>query len=701
MHRRNAPGRAPVSLPHSLVIAAGLLGAGASSLAQEPAAETSLAPIAVTASQREQAVRAAPASVTVIERKEIESRPESTVMDLLRSVEGVGIVGANPNDQDISLRGMPGEYTLILVDGRRQNTRETMNRGSGGVQSHLLPPLAAIERIEVIRGPMSSLYGADAMGGAVNIITRAQPARWGASLAAHAVQQAHHELGDSRGMAFWLGGPLVDERLSLRIFGATNRRGEDGVYFPLNATSGAHGQRDENVGLQFSARLTPGQNLSFHLGHESLSYLLTPGRSIADATTPATILRSGHSRESWGLTHEGRGNWGRSFLSLYGETGTQTQWLPAGRSPVEPELRNGALEGRVILPWAKDANTLTLGMQYIRQSLGGVARQAVVAGLAANPDTIQRDSWALSAENDFAIGRDFVLTAGARLDHDAAYGSQVSPRLYGVYTLDENWTLRGGVARGFKAPTLRQSAAGYCMTTGGGGAAGAVAGTLCGNQDLRPETSVNGEIGLRRDSGGNFASLTVFHNQFKNRVASYDTGVADPRVRGRNIYVYDNMARADITGLELGAGTRLAKDWRLSGSYTLTDSRRRGGESAFNGDSLAGYPLDKTPRNQAHWRLEWQALSRLTLQAAAHYIGKQYWAAFRNSALGVREREASTTWDLGARGALAPGVDLKFTVMNATDERIDVDTRARTQGLQGNWMLDEGRRYALTLLARF
>ena len=74
---------------------------------------------------------------------------------------------------------------------------------------------------------------------------------------------------------------------------------------------------------------------------------------------------------------------------------------------------------------------------------------------------------ALFLEDDWLITDQFTLTGGARMDHDERYGNHWSPRLYGVYHASEALTLRGGVTTGFKAPALRQSTAGYCMTTGG------------------------------------------------------------------------------------------------------------------------------------------------------------------------------------------------------------------------------------------
>ncbi len=678
------------------------LGTPCAAVAQGPAtADAQLPAVTVSASRREQAVRHAPATVTVVTRQDLDAKPFGSVLDVLGSVEGVSVVGANPNDRDVVLRGMPGEYTLILVDGRRQNTRETMNRGTGGVQANLLPPLAAIERIEVVRGPMSSLYGADAMGGVINIITRKQPEAWRGAVAANAVLQQEGTHGDSRGLDFWVGGPLAGEAIGLQLSGRAARRDEDDVYYPLNATSGANGQRDARLDAKLSARLTPSQDLSFDIGREQFTYLSTPGLTLADTAAPSVVRETRHRRDHAGLAHEGRWAWGRSNLSVSQETGYQVQWNGLGRSPVEPEARNTQFDGTAVVPWWDGNDVLTVGTQLRRERLSDVAAQdAVPAGYVANPDTVRRNSWALFAENDHAFSPAFTLTTGVRLDHDERYGNHTSPRIYGVYKLDPLWTLRGGLASGFKAPSLRQSTGGYCMTTGG--AAGAVAGTLCGRPALEPETSFTQEIGLRRDAGGDHVALTVFNNNFKNKVASYDTGVPDPAATGRNLYIYDNIARVRLMGFELSAGAPLAAGWRVSGNYAYTRSRREGGgENAFDGTSLDGRPLDKAPRHKLRVQADWQARPDLGLYAALDHSGKQHWAAFRNGAVNQRERGATTTFDLGGRYALNGAVDVKLAVQNLSDRRLTVDPRARTAGLDGNWMVDEGRRLAITVGAEF
>src|SRR5690606_34736317 len=127
-----------------------------------------LAPVVVTASGFEQDIRSAPASISVVTRQELEEKSFSDLADALRDIEGIDVRGATgkTGNLNISIRGMPSEYTLILIDGRRQNSAgDVTPNGFGDTATGFIPPIGAIERIEVIRGPMSTLYGSDAMGG--------------------------------------------------------------------------------------------------------------------------------------------------------------------------------------------------------------------------------------------------------------------------------------------------------------------------------------------------------------------------------------------------------------------------------------------------------------------------------------------------------------------------------------------------------
>ncbi|WP_129135323.1 TonB-dependent receptor [Luteimonas sp. YGD11-2] len=186
--------------------------------------------IVVTATGFEQKITDAPASITVVTREELARRPYANLVDALRDIEGldVGMESTDKNGEaTISMRGLGSDYTLVLIDGRRQsNVGDLYPNNFGGGQFSFVPPMEAIERIEVVRGPMSTLYGSDAMGGVVNIITRKVGTVWhGAVTQAHTFQQ-ENEFGDARRTDLYVGGPLVADRLGLAVRGSWYDRDE-------------------------------------------------------------------------------------------------------------------------------------------------------------------------------------------------------------------------------------------------------------------------------------------------------------------------------------------------------------------------------------------------------------------------------------------------------------------------------------------
>ena len=219
------------------------------------------------------------------------------------------VVTGGADRQDISLRGMGAKHTLILIDGKRQNSRETRtNSDSSGVEGGWTPPLSAIERIEVV--PMSSLYGSDAMGGVINIITRKVPSEWGGEIRMDSTIQESSKSGDIYQGNFYLAGPIKNDLLGLQIYGRATQRDEDNIYdgFRKRNTNSVTSWRSRPTATTTSCWRPP------RPARRSRTRWARPLRwrraSAAQAARPRP--RPTYRSNKWALSHTGRWGWGVS-----------------------------------------------------------------------------------------------------------------------------------------------------------------------------------------------------------------------------------------------------------------------------------------------------------------------------------------------------------------------------------------------------
>lgn len=245
---------------------------------------TQLDTIVVTAAGFEQKIKDAPASVSVIDRATLANKPYAGLADALRDIEGVD-VGADLDKNgniSITMRGLPKEYTLVLIDGRRQSdVGEIGPNNFGNSQFMYMPPLDSIERIEVVRGPMSTLYGADAIGGVINIITRKVPKKWGGSISQSLTLQENAQFGDDQKTDLFAAGPLIDGLLGASVRASRYVRdqsnpGYDGVSYTNGdgttfQDSGSFGDKKIVAAQNWNAGVT--LNWTPHTDHDiSFSY---------------------------------------------------------------------------------------------------------------------------------------------------------------------------------------------------------------------------------------------------------------------------------------------------------------------------------------------------------------------------------------------------------------------------------------------
>src|SRR5688572_25159046 len=186
--------------------------------------------VSASASGFDKSASQAPASLTSISSEEIQKKPYRDIADLLQGVPGITTT-IGGDHKEINIRGMGSDYTLYLVDGMKIDSRDTSRLFDGyGQMNAWMPPASAIDHIEVIRGPMSSLYGSDAMGGVINIITRKNSNKWQGSIGTDFTMQEHRDSGDVFQNNFFLTGPLIDNILSMQAYGNYSKRDEDNIY---------------------------------------------------------------------------------------------------------------------------------------------------------------------------------------------------------------------------------------------------------------------------------------------------------------------------------------------------------------------------------------------------------------------------------------------------------------------------------------
>ncbi|WP_439587051.1 TonB-dependent receptor domain-containing protein [Hydrogenophaga sp.] len=597
---------------------------------QAQEAETSLKEVVVSASGFEQDIKQAPASISVVTRQDLETRQYRDLAEALTDVEGIDVQGGTgkTGGLDISIRGMPSEYTLILIDGRRQNVAgDVTPNGFGAAHTSLIPPIAAIERIEVIRGPMSTLYGSDAMGGVINIITRKVAKEWGGELTLETGLPQDSTWGSQYRTNLYASGPIKQDMLGLAIRGNIYRRDAadyvlaPGAAQPAAARNPAPPEtRQHNLGARLT--LTPNRQHDLWLDVEQgrTWYNNEDGRlGTRDATTnllgnnpPGYRDYLRFNRDQFAVGHASRLDIGLVESSLM-RTVTETigRTIPGGAVPAgdprrgthrELETTNVVFDSKLVAPLG-DSHVMTTGVQWWDAKL--------VDGLL--PQAHDQTLWSLFAEDEWRLRDNLTATFGARYDHHSAFGGQVSPRAYLVWNATDAWTFKGGVSQGFRAPRLNQ------LIDGVSGVSGQGATINIGNPTLKPETSTSTELSALFDNQkGLNASATFFHNKVEDKISGGGdcaTVLISSCSANPTASYSINVDEATTWGLELATRYKLAPTWGLKVGYTWTNSE------VIEGGVKNGQ-LANTAKHIANAQLNWDTSEKLRLWLRGEYRGK-------------------------------------------------------------------------------
>ncbi len=720
--RFRSPRRKPLALAVALALAPAVL------LAQQPGTgpeqdqelETTVV-VGTAADELKQSL-----GVSIITRDDIERRPPTNdLADLLRTMPGVNFTGNSSsgqygNNRQIDLRGMGPENTLILIDGKPVGSRDSIRMGRSGERNTRgdtnWVPADAVERIEVLRGPAAARYGSGASGGVINIITRKPSDNFSGSVSLFHLSPHHDEEGGGERAGFQLSGPIARD-FSFRLFGNVNKTEADSL--ALNADyavnpdavppAGREGVRNRDLNALLRWDPVQGQVFELEGGFSRQGNIYAGDRAVSSTGSPLLdeLANAGAEtntmyRRSAALSHRGEFDWGSSRLSLSRED-TDNKRLMEGlaggvegsistdNERVTSHLKNTLLHGEVNLPRtiAGHSQVITLGVEFRDSRLDdpySVSQSdstgGGVPGLGDRSGKADAQTTAVYAESNVYVGDNLVLTPGLRFDHHSQFGNHIGPSLNAQYHFTDDLSLKGGVARAFKAPNLYQSNDGYLYYTMGNGCPVDYPslGQGCyikGNSDLDAETSLNKEIGVEwAPTSGYHASITYFHNDYKDKI---DAGMVPigltPSGQGR-IFEWSNSPKAVVQGVEgnlvvplLGEAGRVLR-WNNNITWMIENENKE-----------TGQPLSVIPEYTLNTSLDWRATDKLSLLLTGAFYGDQESASQQSTTgapMAPDVREAYNLWSLSGRYAFTDKISVGAGINNLFDKRLFRETNSNT-----------------------
>lgn len=478
-------------------------------------AEQNLDPIIVTATRQESRIAEVLADVTVIDREQIERNAGGTVIDLLGQQAGIQIAttGGPGTSSSLYVRGTRPDQTKILVDGLPINSVDL----SGSPLRFL--PLANVERIEILRGPASTLYGADAVGGVIQIFTRKGTGGLKADgFVGYGTQDTFQaNAGLSAGNEHWRFRLEGNHDYSHSI--SAQRRVSQ-----KDADKDAY----RNSGGAVSASILP------QAGHEiGFSYRQNEGRAHYDnfgGNTPNDAYNDFRTKQ-WQVFSNNRLTDSWTSKLQYGQTSdwqkNYATWAPQG-SYFETENRQLSWQNNISLPLGK----ALLGVERVEQEAvyeGGfdnkeISNNSVFAGWSGN---YGNHRWQASGRND---------------DHSEFGGKNTYALGYG-YQLSKEWRAHASYGTSFKAPSLYQL---YDQWSG--------------NALLKPEEGKNREAAIIWERGSQTASATYYLNRVENMIDW-----------SSSTWRYLNVSKAKLEGVTLAYSGRFG-DWSLRATYDWLDA---------------------------------------------------------------------------------------------------------------------------------
>jgi vitamin B12 transporter len=618
--------------------------------AQDQVPPVELEELVVTADRAPTPATRAIAATTVITGEELRQRGVYFLEDALRQAPGATVVstGSYGGIGSLFVRGGESDQTKVLIDGVPVNQ-------AGGAFNFGTLSTDNVDRIEIVRGPVSVLYGSDAMTGVVQVFTRKGTGRLRGAAAT-----AAGTFGTWRGDVGASGG---SDQASFSV--GLSRYTSDGVHrfnssYRSTVASGALTVRPDAATVATLTARTGDNTLHYPTdfagvvsdsNQVNLQNGMTLGLELARQLTSRAEVRvalASHSQT------DGADNAADSPGDTLGFYASQSQARSLRRS----------LDARGTLQFG-DGVRVTAGAQAEFQDLREFTRSEYNFGggptvTADPPLDAARRNVGFYGQALVDVGPRILLNLGGRVDENEKFGTHGTYRLGGVLKLSRRFRVRAAAGSGFKEPSLREN---YVRTA-----------FEVGNPDLKPEESRSWEVGVEQGlwNGAVTLSASYFDQRFRNLI-QYN-GAAAPGAPS-----YENVARATARGVELTGSVRPGHGISVTGSYTFLHTRVDDpGFSTAPGDVFVkGQPLIRRPRHTTRLDGRARIADRATLGVAASVVASREDVDFRPFPSVRTTLPSYVTVDVDAAVDLLreaggkPGVTATFRVENLFDERYE------------------------------
>ncbi|HHX2497264.1 TPA: FepA family TonB-dependent siderophore receptor [Neisseria subflava] len=596
--------------------------------------------------------------VSRISKDDIDKRPAANdISEFVRTMPGVNLTGNTAtgqrgNKRQIDLRGMGPENTLILIDGKPVNSRQSERismrgeRNTRGDSNWV--PVEEIESITVLRGPAATRYGSGAMGGVVNIVTKKVSKEFKGQVNLYANQPQNSKEGATRRIGFNLSGPIIQDTLGFRIYGNLNKTDADAA--DINAghgndsAAGVEGVRNKDIAGRLQWKISPAQTLILDSSYSRQGNIYNgdtqnsnPRSALVNSLADSKAETARLYRSAYSLTHDGAWEWGDTKNVISYER-TVNSHLPEGLAGgpegsytgldfVQSRLKNLRFSSEANIPFKLGVdNVLTVGAEFTDSKLDDPASNTqgfkdqgktdAFNGISATRGgKASQRNWAAYVEDNISLTDKTHLIPAIRFDHNSDSGSNWSPALNFSHQIGENWLVKGGVARAYKAPNLYQTNPDFILYTRGQGcplnAPNSVRCYYMGNSNLKPETSINKEIGLEFNKNGWQASATYFHNAYRNKIVIGDQLIATSNI-GNWLLQWENTPKATISGIEGNLVIPLHDTLKWSNNFTYM----------HKSEDYQGNPLSLVPKHTINSTLSWTPNERFDANLTFTHYGR-------------------------------------------------------------------------------